>query len=237
MNKVIAAVIAGILVLGGSSSAYALENKTSESVRSAVESTREHVTQTVEDAEDDVSTVTETTKQALIERKAALKDRIETERSELKSQLDTMRAERKTALSEKRLALCQERQAKINELMAASAKFGREKLERIQRFEEGVKKFYEEQQLSSAEYDTVVTLVDENEAAAIAAIEVAEAQNFNCEQVDGEKPSGEIKTAREARHQALNAYRDSVKQLIQIVKAAYEDKTATSDSESEGASL
>ena len=177
--------------------------------RSKIEATREQARERMNEVHNEVEDTIKSQKDQIESRKAELKQRIESERSE-----------RKSELTDKRLELCQQRQDKINELMAASAKFGRERLTHIQAVEARVKEFYTNKALTSTEYDAALTVVDEKEALAVAAVEVTESQDFDCTKVDGSKPSGEIRTVHEAKYTALNDYRDSVKQLIQIVKAA-----------------
>lgn len=154
------------------------------------------------------------------ERRKSHAEQKELRRSELKQQIESKKNEHKERLADKRLETCQKRQTKINALIQESGQFGRQKLTRIQAVEAQVKEFYVREALSSSEYETATRLVDEKEARADAAVSIAESQSFDCNQVDGLAPSSEIKLLREARNTALEEYRSSLKQLVQIVKAA-----------------
>lgn len=167
-------------------------------------------------------------KRELQDRIKSYREQIQLKHEKMRSEMEAKRAERKSALADKRLATCQERQAKINELIAKSAAFGRERLTYIQKVEERVHEFYSREELSSSEYEAAAELVNQKEANAEAAIEFAESSTFNCTEADGDNPAGEIKSLHEAKRTALNEYRDSVKQIIQIVKSAY---TSSNDSE------
>lgn len=229
MNKILAVAVIGLLVLGVASPAYAHEGHDhTESTANALEDAKKRADEAKEKLKAEAESTRESIKQKREELKARFKthkEQIQYERDELKQKITASRTENKQKLADKRLELCQKKQDKINGHIEASAKFGRERLARIQSVEERVKEFYDRQQLSSSEYETAVILVDEKEAAAIAAIELVETQSFDCTKVDATKPSGEIKELHKAKFEALNVYRDSVKQLIQIVKSAASDAT------------
>lgn len=225
MNKFLIGALATVVVAGVATPvlAYEGQNDLPSSARQHVDEGKSRIQKTMNDTRENVEQARNELKDARVQAAETVKsqkEQIETRRAELKQRLETARSERKAELSDKRLELCQQRQDKINQLIAASAKFGRERLTHIQNVEARVKEFYSRKNLASTEYDAALSVVDEKEALATAAVEVVESQTFECTKVDGSKPSGEIKSLHETKHQALNDYRDSLKQLIQIVKAA-----------------
>lgn len=234
MTKLIIGIVAALLVAGLATPAFAHDGHNhSEPLREKLSEATSRTQQAVQETHESVKSARDELKEKRSEIKDLLKEhktQIQARRAELKQKIETTRTERKTELVEKRLELCQERQVKINQLVASSAKIGRERLARIQKVESNVKDFYNRQALTSSEYLAATALVDEKEAIAIAAVEVAESQQFDCTKVDGDNPSGELKTLRVARHDALNNYRDSTKQLIQIVKAAFKAKSSEGSS-------
>lgn len=228
MSKYLIGTLVALFVVSLSTPAFALDTQgDSSSPTNRLNEARSRAEQTVNQTRENVNETRDQLKETRGEVKdlfKSQKEQIEQRRSELKQEIESSRAARKTELTDKRLELCQQRQSKINELLAGSAKVGRERLTHIQSVKAKVKDFYTRKNLTSSEYDAALAVVDEKEAAAVAAVEVVETQKFDCAKVDGSKPSGEIKTMHEAKHSALNDYRDSVKQLIQIVKAAAQAK-------------
>lgn len=166
-----------------------------------------------------------TKKQEALSRVQSHREQIQLKREKMIQELEARRTEKRTMLAEKRLELCEQRQTRINQLIDKSSATARERLAFIQSFESRVVEFYEREGLDSSEYEAAVTLVNEREATATAAIEVIEGTSFECSRVDGENPSREIKQMHATKVASLNEYRDSVKQLIRIVKAAYEQQS------------
>jgi len=210
--------LTAVVVLGVAAPAYARDG-------TETNDDNENTVKTVENTvEDTVTTTTDDVTKSLAERLREQRERIEERKTELENELKQRKEDRKEKLEGRRLARCQNREDNINSLLDKSANIGKERLAKIQRFEEGVKAFYEKQQLTSAEYDAVLQTVDEKEAAAVAALDVIETEDFNCDDVDGEKPSDAIHTAHEAKRTALKEYRDSVQQLIKVVRQAFVEK-------------
>jgi len=193
-------------------------------VNETVRSTTAKVEDTVVATEDNVDKAKD--------RLMSQRDRIENRKAELEDQMKQKLEDRKQKLDGRRLAQCQNRQANINTLIDRSVDVGRERLAHIQRVEEGVKAFYEKQGLSSEGYQTAVDDVDAKEAAAIAALDVIAASDFDCTKIDGAAPSDSIRSSHQAKKAALDAYRASVKELIKVVKDAFADKAASAEDRS-----
>jgi len=224
MSKFAIVIVALLVAMSLATPVFAYDSDGSSTVGDRLNQVKTNAEQTVSETREKVKTTRDQLQEVgsdTTEMVLSHKERIEQHRSELKQKIEASHVERKIALKDKRLELCEKRQGKINGLIASSAKMSREQLAHIQEVESKVKDFYSRKELVSAEYDSAAALVDEKEALAVAAVEVAESQKFDCAKVDGEKPSGEIKSLHETKRSALKDYRDSVKQLIQIVKAAH----------------
>lgn len=190
-----------------------LLDKVEKTVEKTVDSTRDNATLNLKE-----------TKDSLKERLKAQNEQVQERKAELKQEMTKRAEETKQKLEGRRLAKCQNRQATINELMTKSTTISQAKLARIQSYEAAIKKFYEEQALTSESYDSALATADEKETQAIAALEVMSDQTYDCLAADGENPSGEIRALHDTKREALNQYRDSVKELLNVVKSAFAAK-------------
>lgn len=191
-------------------------NEVTKTVEGTVDETTKSVRKTVEDTSGRVS-----------ERVLSQKDRIEQRRAELKEKLEMKAENRREMLEGKRLAKCQSKQAEINQLLDSSSTVGNRHLENLQRLEEKVSAFAAKKSIASETYTTALATADEKEAAAIAALEVMDTQNFDCSSVDGSDPASGVKEMRQAKRAALGAYRDSVIELIHVVKQEFAVQSQT----------
>lgn len=211
VRKLIMSGLAVMVAVGVATPASALgEIRVIEAVSKTTEGVVKTVEETVEDSTSELREAVKSQREAIEERKR-----------EFKAELEQKREDRKAKLEGRRLAKCQNREDNINSLIDKSITIGRERLAKIQRVEEGVKNFYDKQALSSDAYDAAVLDVDEKEAAAIAALDVIADRDFDCSEVDGEKPSDTIRSTHQAKREALDAYKASVKQLVAVVREAF----------------
>lgn len=220
-NLLIGALVA-LVTLSTTSTAYALVNvrETTESVTDTVEATVDDTAATVKSVEDRVS-----------DRAAkvlSLDDRIAERKAELERRLAAKAEERKERLEGRRLERCQNRQESINKLINKSAETGQRHLQNIQRVEQRVEEFATKKSISSDAYGDAQSAADDKEAAASAAVSVLDAQTFDCSTVDSMAPASDIRTVREAKRAALREYRDSVIELIKVVKAEFAAQQTTS---------
>lgn len=148
-------------------------------------------------------------------------------KTEIQQKLATMKAARTVKLEAKRLEVCQQRQQKINDIVAQGAEQNTKQLAVFQKIEANVKQFYIDKQLSSDGYLAAVANADSAEANAVAAIEVSIETTFDCITTDSTNPGSIIKEAMTTRHSALQAYRTAVKDLIVVVKKANGEQKAT----------
>ena len=230
--KALVAVGIAVALAATSAPVYAREAGEADDRRSVVNEVKQTVDDTSGVVDDTVKQTVDSAERSLAERVTAQKEQIEARKAELEAKLRQRQAERKQRLEGRRLAVCQNRETAINELLDKSASNGKEHLARIQRFEEGVKRFYDAKELSSPEYDAAALVADEKEGEAIAALNVLDAQQFDCATLDGASPSASIKESRETKQAALRAYRDSVIELLHVVKATFATtQTSTSAEE------
>lgn len=211
---------AGAVLLFGSTPLFALGEGSADKVNSLVERTA----QTAESGTKAVTDEVRSTAEAADEKVKSQKEQIEGRKAELREKIEARAAERKERLEGRRLAQCQNRQADINQLMGKSAELGREKLGRIQGYEQAIKDFYVKQQLSIETYEAATLAVDAKEAEAIAALDTMDAWQYDCDEIDAKRPTQDIQSNREAKRNGLKAYRDSVKELLTVVREAFTQK-------------
>ncbi|HRJ06340.1 MAG TPA: hypothetical protein PK096_04105 [Candidatus Saccharibacteria bacterium] len=215
--------LSSLLVLGVATPAFALDLRSDYlPLTSDVEAIVDGATKTL------ARTVTETTETLKEEQEdfSTQKERIEARRAELKAELENRRETIKQRLEGRRLAVCENREERINALIDKGVETSKKRLAAIQRVEEGVKKFYANQELSHEGYDSAVANVEAKEADAIAAIDTVADVNFDCSSVDEEKPAHTVRDLHKQRRDALKAYRQSVKELIAVVREAFTLKKA-----------
>ena len=223
--------LSSLLVLGLATPVFAIEsNSEPVTVFSFLKQTVDEVTGRASLAQEDV--------ESTVDDETSTDDSFEQLREDRKSQLEQIRerrqalledyAERKDEVKERlkgaRLAKCENREAKINELIDRGVNNSRKLLAAIQRVEEGVKNFYEKHELSSGEYEAAAQNTDDKETAAIAVIDAIGEQDFSCENVDGEKPARTLHDLHKQRRAALVEYRQSVKELMAVVRKALVEK-------------
>ena len=199
--------------------AFALHDvsETSRQVRSEASKTLEA---NVDGVSNKVATAMEST-QTVSERLADQKQQIEDRKLALRELIDAKKAERKSKLEGRRLAQCQNRQDRINELLSKSVENGRRHVDNIKGFEQQVTAFAEKKALDAATYQEALNDVTLKEGVARSAVDVMETQTFDCTTVDGSKPSDIVRTTREEKQAAVREYRDSVIVYLQTVKAAF----------------
>lgn len=223
-NKLVVAV-ALALALTGSVPVLA-RGETNEVER---ESVRDRIEQTVQSTDDTVKSTVQTVNDGAEDKLGSRQERIDAKKAEIQQKLDAKASERKVKLEGRRLAQCQNRQANINALLNKSLNVGQAKLERIQNFEAAIIKFYEEKELSSDAYEAAKADSAAKGVSATAALESIQTTTFECTDVDAGKPSDTIKTAHEMKRNALKEYRDSVQELLKVVREAFAAKAGAED--------
>jgi hypothetical protein len=219
-GKLIIGVGTGLLLVTAASPVLA-QNGQSDTLMKLVDDTARRVTDTGQTVGEDVS---EALPGAFKGKKG--RDSLHSHVAALKAEIKQQKESRKAKLEGRRLARCENRQDLINTLLDKSVAVGRARLTRIGNIASAVEKFYTDQKLSSADYGSALSAVAEKQASAQAAIDVMDDEQFNCENVDGDKPAGTLRTLRLERRAALQEYRDAVKRLIDVVGQALSSKDA-----------
>ncbi len=224
--SLVVAIIATALCTG--SAAFALENQSPRERDGLLAETEKKVESTVSTVTND-GIANATT--SVSEKIASQREKIEARKAELRQKLEQKSAERKQKLEGRRLAQCQNRQTRINDLMVKSSDVSGKHLANIQKFEESIRTFAEKKAIDSEAFVAQAADVDAKEASAIVAIEFTSSQQFDCSVVDAEAPSGALKTARETKRTALHDYRESVIQLIKLVKQEFAQTQSAKEDE------
>ena len=155
------------------------------------------------------------------------KQAVDDHKAEIKQRIEAKKAEATAKLADKRLAACEKRQTKVNNIFKKATERNKKQLAVFQKIEERVREFYATKKLSADGYDAAVKNADEKEAAAVAAIEASAEVTFDCASTDAAKPGVAIKEAMQARHAALKDYRTAVKDLILAVKKHHGQQQGT----------
>ncbi len=224
--SLVVAIMATTLCTG--SAAIALETPSSRDRERTVLETQKQVESSVKTVTNgDVERAESTVKEQVISHR----EQIDARKAELKQKLEAKTDARKQKLEGRRLAQCQNRQDRINELMVKSSDVSNRHLENIQKFEASVTTFAEKKSINSEAYVTQLAKVDANEVIAEDAIKITASQQFDCLAVDAQLPAGTLKTAREEKRGALRDYRQSVIDLIKIVKQEFAQTQASKEEE------
>lgn len=146
---------------------------------------------------------------------------------EIKQRLTTMKEAHTEKLETKRLEVCQQRQQKINDIVARGVEQNTKQLAVFQKIEANVKQFYIDKNLSVDTYNDAVATADDAKASAVASIEASAETTFDCATTDGANPGSIIKEVMTTRHSSLAAYRTAIKDLILVVKKANSQEKTT----------
>lgn len=146
---------------------------------------------------------------------------------EIEQRLTTMKEAHTEKLDTKRLEVCQQRQEKINDIVAHGVEQNTKQLAVFQKIEANVKQFYIDKNLSVDTYAAAVATADDAKASAVASIEASAETTFDCTTTDGANPGSIIKEVMTTRHSSLAAYRTAIKNLILVVKKANSQEKTT----------
>lgn len=152
-------------------------------------------------------------------------DTSKTRNQELKAQLQELKQQRQEnkqqRLEENKLRVCEQRQEKIEAIMARSVTRAEKQLALFTRIADRVKAFYVDKGRTVANYDELVAAVDAAKAKAEANLETLKTvDSFDCNAEDPKGSAEAFKLALKSINQDLKDYRTSVKNLIVGVKSA-----------------
>lgn len=121
-----------------------------------------------------------------------------------------------------KLRACQNREKAVTNIMNRIGDRGQKQIDLFTKIADRTQKFYVDKGLSASNYDALVADVAAKKAAAQAAVDSTKstAIEFKC---DGDNPRGaavHFKQSKADQHEALKAYKTSVKNLIVGVKSS-----------------
>lgn len=167
------------------------------------------------------------------EASAAAKERAENLREEAGKRAEAARAKAAEArtkaqdrgaakLEETKLRICQKREATINNLMSRIGDRGQKQLTMISATSDRVQAFKTTKNLTVAGYDSLLATTEAQKQAAQAAVEAVKSvqTSFKCDGSDPKSAADSFKQAMKTQHEAIKAYRDSVRELLVAVKQA-----------------
>lgn len=149
-----------------------------------------------------------------------LRSSIEDKQTKLESEIQAKRSDIKSKLDAKRLDICKQRETQINGIIARSVSQNKQQLGVFERIEVRVKAFYTDHKLNAADYDNLISRLDDAHSAAVAGLNTVETIRFSCDTTDASNPGGVIKNAMIQKNDALAAYKTALKNLIVAIKNA-----------------
>lgn len=189
-------------------------------------------TTTTSHTETNVGTTNETEVHSTESTSGRRTEEVARHRAELEEKVQEAKEENKTRLDDARKKVCENHQDKINNIIQKRSEQATKQLAVFNKISDRVQEFVKTKNLTVENYDTLVTAINDKEAAAQAAIEANSAVKFECATANGEKPTSVPRTTIEAVRTALHDYRTAIKNLIVNVKSAAEKKESTESSSS-----
>lgn len=150
-----------------------------------------------------------------------LQTRLEKAKEQRQEALDTKKEELRQKLTDTKKKACENHQNTINRLMTVMDKRRQNAFDRITQISDSVQAFYTKKSLVVADYEDLVAKV--NAAKAIAQTATAAQQAIPDLDCSGDHPRADVASFKEKRADsidAMKAYRDAVKALVQAVKSA-----------------
>jgi hypothetical protein len=147
------------------------------------------------------------------------RQKIEEQRQASKEKLEEARTELKQKLGDAKRGICNKHVKQINSVMSNMNNRRQKAFDHITKVYDSVKAFYEDKKLSSTDYESLVASVEAAKSAASASMNTQQsAPAIDC---SGDHPKVDIvefKAKRLGSIDAMQTYRQSVKELIQVVK-------------------
>jgi hypothetical protein len=152
----------------------------------------------------------------------------EEKREQLRTSLKERSAERETKQKEQMKAKCEMHKAHLDKLMANVETRSQRVYERITKISELIKKFYVKKELDVTEYDTLIADVDVKRATAKEHLDILLANSgIDCEAESPREMVKEFRDDRKEKIEAMKAYRESVRKLLQAVRQAAIDQLSS----------
>lgn len=146
-----------------------------------------------------------------------------------KAEIEKKAEERRAKLDANKLEACKKKEASINSAMKKITEQRAKQADVFNKIADRTMAFYDEKNLTVANYDTLVKSVTDKRAAVDAEIANIKKStiDFKCDSTDPLKVSDTFKSAREGLMTAMKDYKTSVKDLIVAVKQAAEKTDST----------
>jgi hypothetical protein len=173
-------------------------------------------------AVDDSNDTTVTTdEQTLVEREAE-------KRELMKEKAKEFAAKREEARKEQMQAKCEQHQANLDKLVKTIQARSQRAYDRITKISELIKKFYVKKELNVAEYDTLIADVEAKRVAAKTNLDTLLANSgIDCDAESPRTMVKEFRSERKEKIEAMKAYRESVRKLLQAVRQAAIDQLSS----------
>lgn len=154
-------------------------------------------------------------------------DKRKEELEKRKQEIEKRKEEQRKKLDARKLERCKARENRIVNLMTRMSNRGEKQLSLIDQTSKRTQDFYVKKNLNLAGYPTALADVQARQAAAKVAVDAVKTAKptFKC---DGTDPKHVVQTYQDLvkkQNEALKNYRDSVKRLIQLVKAGLKTPT------------
>lgn len=154
-------------------------------------------------------------------------EEVKKRRAELELKIEAIKAENKVRLTDARLKACENHQTQINNIIQKRSQQATNQLAVFTKISDQVQAFVKSKNLTVANYDTLVSAINDKQAAAQAAIDANSAVKFDCSTASADKPGILPRTTIDAVRTALQDYRTAIKNLIVQVKASAEKASST----------
>lgn len=155
----------------------------------------------------------------------ANRDEFNKRRAQVMQRMEAIKQNVQQRLQGQREQICQQRQAKINQVFDKLTANAKRNLVVISTVQMRVENFYKDKKLNLANYDQLLQNANNKRQAAEGVFDAIGNVNFNCQEQDGRNVGQNVKEAVQNERQALREYRQAVKDLLVAVKQAAEQKT------------
>lgn len=168
---------------------------------------------------DDAEASATTTAQEANKTAEQLRQKVEQQRQAAQEKLEAIKNEVKQKLSDTKRKVCDNHVNRINTIMGTMNDRRQKAFDHITKVYDSVKAFYVEKQLTSTDYESLVASVETAKAAASTSMDTQlMTPTISC---TGDQPKADIadfKAKRTSSIDAMQTYRQSVKELIKSVK-------------------
>lgn len=137
-----------------------------------------------------------------------------------------------TKLDAKNLALCQNRERVINNVMARISDRGQKQINVIQAINDKVQAFYTNKNVSIDNYDSLMANIETKKTVAEQSMNNVRSMNgsFKCNDEDPKGIATQFKANTVAQSDSIKEYKNSVHDLVVAIKTSLNDDSTTTES-------